>query len=157
VPRGAAQAKGLLLSCIEEPDPCIMFEPKILYRKAIDQVPKARYKIEIGKGETVREGKNSLVRIKLRYSRELCVFPICEKWQKLNAKYYDSRIVKAVCIIGAIPSPREYNLSNAIPPIIQLPKRNDVFADDRSRSGMHAKRNAERVSAFIGVGAITRP
>lgn len=56
VPRGAAQAKGLLLSCIEEPDPCIMFEPKILYRSAIDQVPVAHYKIEIGKAEVVRPG-----------------------------------------------------------------------------------------------------
>ncbi|XP_043802905.1 2-oxoisovalerate dehydrogenase subunit beta, mitochondrial [Apis laboriosa] len=56
MPRGAKQAKGLLLSCIEEPDPCIMFEPKILYRTAIDDVPTAHYKIEIGKAEIVREG-----------------------------------------------------------------------------------------------------
>ncbi|XP_076174033.1 branched chain keto acid dehydrogenase E1 subunit beta isoform X2 [Ptiloglossa arizonensis] len=56
MPRGARQAKGLLLSCIEEPDPCIMFEPKILYRTAIDNVPTSRYTIEIGKAEVVREG-----------------------------------------------------------------------------------------------------
>ncbi|CAL7934045.1 unnamed protein product [Xylocopa violacea] len=56
VPRGAKQAKGLLLSCIEEPDPCIVFEPKILYRTAIDEVPTDHYKIEIGKAEVVREG-----------------------------------------------------------------------------------------------------
>ena len=59
MPRGAKQAKGLLLSCIEEPDPCIMFEPKILYRTAIDDVPTAHYKIEIGKAEIVREGRNT--------------------------------------------------------------------------------------------------
>lgn len=57
MPRGAKQAKGLLLSCIEEPDPCIIFEPKILYRTAIDDVPTADYKIEIGKAEVVREGR----------------------------------------------------------------------------------------------------
>lgn len=28
------QAKGLLLSCIEDKNPCIFFEPKILYRAA---------------------------------------------------------------------------------------------------------------------------
>ncbi|XP_067206563.1 2-oxoisovalerate dehydrogenase subunit beta, mitochondrial isoform X3 [Linepithema humile] len=56
VPRGATQAKGLLLSCIDEPDPCIIFEPKILYRTAIDEVPVERYKIEIGKAEIVRAG-----------------------------------------------------------------------------------------------------
>lgn len=49
-------AKGLLLSCIDEPDPCIIFEPKILYRKAVDEVPVEHYKIEIGKAEVVREG-----------------------------------------------------------------------------------------------------
>ncbi|XP_012536345.2 2-oxoisovalerate dehydrogenase subunit beta, mitochondrial [Monomorium pharaonis] len=56
VPRGAMHAKGLLLSCIDEPDPCIIFEPKTLYRIAIDEVPLAHYKIEIGKAEIVRSG-----------------------------------------------------------------------------------------------------
>ncbi|KYM95206.1 2-oxoisovalerate dehydrogenase subunit beta, mitochondrial [Cyphomyrmex costatus] len=56
VPRGAIHAKGLLLSCIDEPDPCIIFEPKILYRIAVDEVPVAPYKIEIGKAEIVRSG-----------------------------------------------------------------------------------------------------
>lgn len=34
VPRGPVQAKGLLLSCIADKNPCIFFEPKILYRAA---------------------------------------------------------------------------------------------------------------------------
>nr|XP_050862498.1 2-oxoisovalerate dehydrogenase subunit beta, mitochondrial isoform X2 [Vespula vulgaris] len=58
VPRGPVQAKGLLLSSIEEPDPCIVFEPKVLYRTAVDEVPVGHYKIEIGKGEIVKEGKD---------------------------------------------------------------------------------------------------
>lgn len=36
-----------------------MFEPKILYRTAIDDVPTADYKIEIGKAEVVREGRRA--------------------------------------------------------------------------------------------------
>ncbi|KAK0175120.1 hypothetical protein PV327_008899 [Microctonus hyperodae] len=56
VPRGPVQAKGLLLSCIDEPDPCIIFEPKALYRIAIDDVPIDDFKIPIGKAEIVREG-----------------------------------------------------------------------------------------------------
>ncbi|XP_043268992.1 2-oxoisovalerate dehydrogenase subunit beta, mitochondrial [Venturia canescens] len=56
VPRGPIQAKGLLLSCIEEPDPCIIFEPKALYRSAIDDVPSGHYKTPIGKAEILREG-----------------------------------------------------------------------------------------------------
>merc|ERR1719384_1524495 len=41
IPRGPAMAKGLLLSCIRDKNPCIFFEPKILYRAASEQVPTA--------------------------------------------------------------------------------------------------------------------
>lgn len=34
IPRGPVQAKGLLLACIADKNPCIFFEPKILYRAA---------------------------------------------------------------------------------------------------------------------------
>lgn len=57
VPRGPIQAKGLLLSCIEDPDPCIIFEPKALYRAAIDDVPTGEFKTSIGKAEILREGE----------------------------------------------------------------------------------------------------
>jgi len=58
VPRGAAQAKGLLLSCIRDPNPCVFFEPKILYRSAIDQVPVGDYEIPLSKAEVVVPGKD---------------------------------------------------------------------------------------------------
>ncbi|XP_034945830.1 2-oxoisovalerate dehydrogenase subunit beta, mitochondrial isoform X2 [Chelonus insularis] len=56
MPRGPIQAKGLLLSCAEEPDPCIVFEPKVLYRSTSDQVPLEDFKIPLGKAEVVRKG-----------------------------------------------------------------------------------------------------
>ena len=37
IPRSPAKAKGLLLSCIRDKNPCIFFEPKILYRSAVEQ------------------------------------------------------------------------------------------------------------------------
>ncbi|XP_066602958.1 2-oxoisovalerate dehydrogenase subunit beta, mitochondrial isoform X3 [Prorops nasuta] len=58
IPRGPIQAKGLLLSCIDEPDPCIIMEPKILYRTARDNVPEEYYKIALSTAEIVREGKD---------------------------------------------------------------------------------------------------
>ncbi|CAK5085138.1 unnamed protein product [Meloidogyne enterolobii] len=58
IPRGPSQAKGLLLSCIEDPDPCIFFEPKILYRNAVEDVPAGKYILPLGKAEIVREGKD---------------------------------------------------------------------------------------------------
>ncbi|CAI2309799.1 unnamed protein product [Caenorhabditis sp. 36 PRJEB53466] len=58
VPRGPIQAKGLLLACIRDPNPCIFFEPKILYRLAAEDVPVGDYEIPLGKAETVRTGKD---------------------------------------------------------------------------------------------------
>lgn len=58
MPRGPIQAKGLLLSCIKEPDPCLFFEPKILYRSAIEEVPVGNYTIPLGKAEIVLEGSD---------------------------------------------------------------------------------------------------
>lgn len=62
MPRGPIKAKGLLLSCIEEPDPCIIFEPKILYRAAIEEVPIGKYITELGKAEVVRKGQQLYLR-----------------------------------------------------------------------------------------------
>lgn len=56
VPRGPIQAKGLLLSCIRDKNPCIFFEPKILYRLAVEQVPVKDYMIPLSKAEVLVEG-----------------------------------------------------------------------------------------------------
>lgn len=56
IPRGPIKAKGLLLSCIEDKDPCIFLEPKILYRAAVEEVPKDYYKLPLGKAEVVVPG-----------------------------------------------------------------------------------------------------
>ncbi|CAI5439499.1 unnamed protein product [Caenorhabditis angaria] len=58
VPRGPIQAKGLLLACIRDPNPCIFFEPKILYRLAAEDVPNGDYVLPIGKAETIKSGKD---------------------------------------------------------------------------------------------------
>uniref|UniRef100_A0A0M3HNJ5 2-oxoisovalerate dehydrogenase subunit beta, mitochondrial n=2 Tax=Ascaris TaxID=6251 RepID=A0A0M3HNJ5_ASCLU len=58
IPRGPIQAKGLLLSCIRDEDPCLFFEPKLLYRTAVEEVPVGDYQLELSKAEVVREGKD---------------------------------------------------------------------------------------------------
>lgn len=59
VPRGPKQAKGLLLSSIRTPDPVLFFEPKVLYRAAVDDdVPVGDYMLPLGKAEVVREGSD---------------------------------------------------------------------------------------------------
>ncbi|KAG7336223.1 hypothetical protein KOW79_000916 [Hemibagrus wyckioides] len=58
VPRGPVQAKGLLLSCIADENPCIFFEPKILYRAAVEQVPTDAYHIPLSQADIVQEGSD---------------------------------------------------------------------------------------------------
>lgn len=58
VPRGPTQAKGLLLACIKEKDPCIVLEPKTLYRAAVDEVPSEYFEYPLGKADIVRFGND---------------------------------------------------------------------------------------------------
>jgi len=58
VPRGPIQAKGLLLAAIRSPDPTLVFEPKVLYRQAVEEVPIGDFEIPIGKADVVLEGEH---------------------------------------------------------------------------------------------------
>ena len=56
-PSTPADAKGLLLAALEDPDPVIIFEHKLLY-KMKGQVPEGYYTTPIGKAAVVRPGKD---------------------------------------------------------------------------------------------------
>ncbi|XP_048517672.1 2-oxoisovalerate dehydrogenase subunit beta, mitochondrial isoform X2 [Dendroctonus ponderosae] len=58
VPRGPIKAKGLLLSCIRDPDPCLIFEPKVLYRAAVEEVPLNDYQLPLGKADVLVKGSD---------------------------------------------------------------------------------------------------
>ncbi|SOB98579.1 pyruvate dehydrogenase E1 component beta subunit [Ureibacillus xyleni] len=49
-------AKGLLISAIEDPDPVLFMESLRLYRSVRGEVPDGKYKVEIGKGVKRKEG-----------------------------------------------------------------------------------------------------
>lgn len=55
-PSTPADAKGLLIAAINDPNPVIYFEHKALYRSVSGPVPDEYYEIEIGKARHVREG-----------------------------------------------------------------------------------------------------
>jgi 2-oxoisovalerate dehydrogenase E1 component beta subunit len=55
-PATPEDAKGLLISAIEDPNPVLFFEHKHLYRRIKTEVPEERYTIPIGKARTHREG-----------------------------------------------------------------------------------------------------
>lgn len=56
-PSTPAEAKGLLLAALEDPDPVIVFEHKLLY-KMKGEVPEGYYTTPIGKAAVVRQGKD---------------------------------------------------------------------------------------------------
>lgn len=55
-PSSPADAKGLLLASIEDPNPVLFFEHKALYRSLTAEVPTDYYILEIGKANLVQEG-----------------------------------------------------------------------------------------------------
>ena len=57
-PSNPYDAKGLLCAALEDPNPYLYFEHKVLYRSVKDIVPDEYYTIEIGKAKLVREGND---------------------------------------------------------------------------------------------------
>lgn len=55
-PSNPYDAKGMLSSAIDSPDPVIFLEPKKLYRASKAEVPEEDYKIPVGKASLVHEG-----------------------------------------------------------------------------------------------------
>jgi acetoin:2,6-dichlorophenolindophenol oxidoreductase subunit beta len=56
VPSTAADAKGLLLSCIFDDDPCVIIEMDSLYLAAEDKVPVGDFRVRLGSARVAREG-----------------------------------------------------------------------------------------------------
>jgi 2-oxoisovalerate dehydrogenase E1 component beta subunit len=55
-PATPADAKGLLVSAIEDPNPVLYFEHKHLYRRIKDDVPDERFTVPFGEARVHREG-----------------------------------------------------------------------------------------------------
>ncbi|WML48144.1 alpha-ketoacid dehydrogenase subunit beta [Neobacillus sp. PS3-34] len=60
-PSSPADAKGLLIAAIEDPDPVLFLEPMRLYRSVKEEVPDGIYTVEIGKGKKLLEGDDVTV------------------------------------------------------------------------------------------------
>ena len=57
-PATPEDAKGLLISSIEDPNPVLFFEHKHLYRRIKGEVPEERYTVPLGKARIHREGED---------------------------------------------------------------------------------------------------
>lgn len=60
-PSNPYDAKGLLISAIEDPDPVLFLESLRLYRSVKGEVPEGKYTVEIGKGARLKEGDDVTV------------------------------------------------------------------------------------------------
>lgn len=70
-PSTPADAKGLLLEAIRDPDPVLFLEPQRLYRKGRAQVPEGDFTIPFGKARVARAG-NDVTLVAWSAAVELC-------------------------------------------------------------------------------------
>ncbi len=61
IPSTPYDAKGLLISAIEDPDPVIYLEPKRIYRAIKQEVPEDYYSIPLGKAKVLSAGEQLTV------------------------------------------------------------------------------------------------
>jgi len=104
MPSNPYDAKGLLISCIEDDDPVIFFEPKRLYNGPFDgepnkpavpwstrpkgEVPEGYYSVPIGKADIVRAGNDVTV---LTYGTLVHVAEAAAKKAQIDAEIIDVR------------------------------------------------------------------
>ena len=56
IPSTPADAKGLLAAAIRDPDPVVIFEPKLVYRTARGEVPVGEHVVPLGRARIARAG-----------------------------------------------------------------------------------------------------
>src|ERR687898_465347 len=73
IPSTPADAKGLLAAAIRDPDPVVVFEPKLIYRTARGEVPEGEHVVPLGKARLAREGTDLTL---VAYG---AMAPVCER------------------------------------------------------------------------------
>ena len=81
-------AKGLLITAFEDPNPVLFFEHKALYRSVSGNVPEGYYTIPFGKAKKLRKGDDCTIityGIGCRWAEEIC------EEKNINAEIIDLR------------------------------------------------------------------
>jgi pyruvate dehydrogenase E1 component beta subunit len=73
IPSTPADAKGLLAAAIRDPDPVVIFEPKLIYRTERSEVPEGDYVVPLGKARLARAGDDVTL---VAYG---AMVPLCER------------------------------------------------------------------------------
>ena len=80
-------AKGMLLAAVEDSDPVMIFEHKLLYKK-IGPVPEGYYTVPIGKADIARAGKDATV-----VATSIMVHKALEAAEALQAEGIDVEVI----------------------------------------------------------------
>lgn len=98
MPSTPYDAKGLLISAIEDPDPVIFMEPKRIYRAGKQDVPEEMYRIPIGKAKVVQEGTDVTVVAWGPFIRETqkAMKLLEEKGEKVSVELIDLRTISPI-------------------------------------------------------------
>jgi len=106
IPSTPYEAKGLLLSCIRDPDPVLFMEPKRIYRAIREDVQEGDYAIPLGKAKVVQEGKDVTVIAYGAMVRE--VFSASEKLKgEASLEIIDLRTISPMDVDAIVASIRK--------------------------------------------------
>jgi 2-oxoisovalerate dehydrogenase E1 component len=95
-PAFPADAKGLLATAIEDPNPVLFFEHKALYRSVRQEVPIDYYTIPFGKANVIREGKDICI---ISYGAGVhWAMEILDKHPEISAQLLDLRTLQPLDI-----------------------------------------------------------
>ena len=88
-------AKGMLLAALEDPDPVMMFEHKLLYKQK-GLVPQGHYTVPIGKAALRRQGSDvTIVATSLMVQRSLAAAEALEE-DGISAEVIDLRTIRPI-------------------------------------------------------------
>lgn len=128
-PSTPADAKGLLLAALEDPNPVLFFEHKALYRSLSAPVPTGYYTLPIGKAAIAQEGEDATI---IAYGNAVY-------WAKAAAQQMDASI--EVLDLRSL-MPLDYD---AIRTSVQKTNRVLLLHEDTLTGGIGAE-----LSAYIG-------
>ncbi len=85
-------AKGLLATAIEDPNPVLFFEHKALYRSIRQEVPEGYYNLPLGKSSVLKEGNDITI---ISYGAAVhWVLEILKKYSEVSAEVIDLRTLQ---------------------------------------------------------------
>jgi pyruvate/2-oxoglutarate/acetoin dehydrogenase E1 component len=91
IPSTPADAKGLLAAAIRDPDPVVVFEPKLVYRTARGEVPEGDFVVPLGKMRVAREGSDLTI---VGYGAMLAVAELAAEQLDASVEVLDVRSLK---------------------------------------------------------------